>query len=746
MAMLNFKHGLYANLPAQKSNGTIYVTTDEKAMYVDLNNERIRLSQIITCTYEQWQNLQPPYSTEAFYYVIDKNALLKYNDGSKAPEGADQSLVSGWVQINSTAALESSLNSLTNRVDALDGENGRVKALETQANGLASRLDELDTAETGKIALIEKDIADLKQEDIDLAKEIEDVKEDLKSVASSGTVTDLGNRVNVLENALSDGNNGYLDVSDIKSTADDAKALAEAALPTATFTAFQTTNNEAIAKAQSDAEATAAAALQAHSDAQTITINGLQESIKGLIEADKGFVKADGSVEMSGNLDLDSHKIINLAAPEADNDAARKKYVDDAVKGASEAAKAADDKAVAAGNAAAAADEKAVAAGNLAQQAYELADAAVTTGELADAIKDFATDNEVAEAVAAAKTAVLGEENYSQTVKSAWTLADAANTLAGAADEKAGKAQQAADDITEYVGEFTHASATTVVEYIDEKTKGIATSGALEALDDRVKAVEAATTTTLPGLIDDAQRAAEEALAEAEKKTTMADVEAKGYATVAYVDGQDKKIAGTNEDGSLYVDQTVKSTYAKAEENATAIAKNAENIDKLRGDVEKNMQAADAMTFEGGVATEAELLAKTNVNKGDTYKATAEFELNGENVFIGDLLIATGDEAEDGVIADPTWVRVPAGYRAEYVPSLDIVNESADENGLDADKSVAIKLTSAHAEDNKYGDLGVVNFTVESGSALTIKADNTVVDESGARSGSITIGMAWGSF
>jgi phosphosulfolactate synthase (CoM biosynthesis protein A) len=49
--MLNFKHGLYGNLfntdgsnKVDISNGTIYVTTDEKAMYVDLDGKRIRLS------------------------------------------------------------------------------------------------------------------------------------------------------------------------------------------------------------------------------------------------------------------------------------------------------------------------------------------------------------------------------------------------------------------------------------------------------------------------------------------------------------------------------------------------------------------------------------------------------------------------------------------------------------------------------------------------------------------------------
>jgi hypothetical protein len=64
-------------------------------MYVDLNTgangvERIHLSQIINLQdTTEWQNLVPPYSTEAFYYIVKANALLKYTG-------------TGWQQINTT--------------------------------------------------------------------------------------------------------------------------------------------------------------------------------------------------------------------------------------------------------------------------------------------------------------------------------------------------------------------------------------------------------------------------------------------------------------------------------------------------------------------------------------------------------------------------------------------------------------------------------------------------------------------
>jgi len=49
--MLQFKRGLRKNLPVALTPGTIYVTTDERAMYIDYTNEqgnqRIRLGDFV---------------------------------------------------------------------------------------------------------------------------------------------------------------------------------------------------------------------------------------------------------------------------------------------------------------------------------------------------------------------------------------------------------------------------------------------------------------------------------------------------------------------------------------------------------------------------------------------------------------------------------------------------------------------------------------------------------------------------
>ena len=80
MAMLKFKKGLWSKLPTTMSEGTIYVTTDEKAMYLDINDStRIRLGdfQEFATLDALKANVNP--STTAMYYVDELNVLAKWN-------------------------------------------------------------------------------------------------------------------------------------------------------------------------------------------------------------------------------------------------------------------------------------------------------------------------------------------------------------------------------------------------------------------------------------------------------------------------------------------------------------------------------------------------------------------------------------------------------------------------------------------------------------------------------------------
>lgn len=135
MALLKFKKGLYDKLPSERVDGTVYITTDEKAMYVDYLNEetsqldRIRIGQIVTLTSEEWEAKKPPFSTDVFYYITDLNALVKYNGTT-------------WVQINSTEILRTDINNLKTEVLGADG-TGTTSGIKYDVNTLKTKVDGL---------------------------------------------------------------------------------------------------------------------------------------------------------------------------------------------------------------------------------------------------------------------------------------------------------------------------------------------------------------------------------------------------------------------------------------------------------------------------------------------------------------------------------------------------------------------------------------------------------------------------
>ena len=124
---LSFKYGEFKNLPAI-SNGTIYVTTDDKTMYVDLNGQRIRLGDIsIHKDLADLAGDKANWYTGALAYVEQGNNLAYFN-GTK------------WIDINDP------------------GVQGKIEAAiaqEVKARDAAIKV-ETDRAITAENALSEK--------------------------------------------------------------------------------------------------------------------------------------------------------------------------------------------------------------------------------------------------------------------------------------------------------------------------------------------------------------------------------------------------------------------------------------------------------------------------------------------------------------------------------------------------------------------------------------------------------------
>lgn len=194
MALLNFKYGLHKNLPAfsDATIGNVFVTTDEQAMHIDLPGGRVVISQIITlATAQDWQNMKPPYSTQAFYYIVDANALLKYTGNGT---------VHSWKQVNSTADVQNAIDGLTALVGTKDDEGKWTEG------SLGADV----ATHTTDITNIKQDIKDLQDADDAFEKSLQGITKD---------VTDVEALVHTLEGVV-----GYAGAFD---TEDAAKAVVE---------------------------------------------------------------------------------------------------------------------------------------------------------------------------------------------------------------------------------------------------------------------------------------------------------------------------------------------------------------------------------------------------------------------------------------------------------------------------------------------------------------------------------------
>lgn len=113
MANVIFKKGLLANLPSTKTAGAFYVTTDERAIYLDVDSStRIRLGdfQEFSTIAELEANTNP--STTALYYVSNVNCLAKW-DGTNYIKINPDTGATG-VEVHETSGTPDSGNVVTN--------------------------------------------------------------------------------------------------------------------------------------------------------------------------------------------------------------------------------------------------------------------------------------------------------------------------------------------------------------------------------------------------------------------------------------------------------------------------------------------------------------------------------------------------------------------------------------------------------------------------------------------------------
>jgi len=127
MANVAFKKGLLANLPSAKAAGTFYVTTYERAIYLDVDDStRIRLGDFIEVA--NTAALPASANVNALYYVTDINCLAKWNGTEWIQINRDTGATSIEVVGEGNAVTAASYDAVSRKLTLTMGETFATKA------------------------------------------------------------------------------------------------------------------------------------------------------------------------------------------------------------------------------------------------------------------------------------------------------------------------------------------------------------------------------------------------------------------------------------------------------------------------------------------------------------------------------------------------------------------------------------------------------------------------------------------
>ena len=733
---LNFKKGLAAGLEtAAKKAGTIYVTTDERAMYVDISDSvRIRLGDFIVASSLEALSTEAyrPYSTTALYYIEKENALARY-DGSK------------WVQINDTAALQNAITTLNQNVGSLqDAVYGSVGEDNVRAGGLVDKVSALETA-------VGEDDAENPTGLYEDIKNLQDQIDELAGGDTGDSLSSLSGRISALEETVGDATEGLVaDVDDLQTR----MAVEEAA----------TENFETRIKAIEEADfGKQISDLETDLEGQINVVDGkADKNAQDITGLDGRLTTAEGTIATHTQT-LTSHDgRITTAQTRADNAYALAETAKANAKTAQDEVDAVELKVEALestvnsevhGNAKlktlidgldSELEQLTTTVGNNKTAAEasikEAKDAAAAAQKTADDAAAQADTN---------KTDIAGLTTRVGNLETADGEQDAlisANTQAAAAAQSAAEKAQGEVDALEGVVAGVKSTAEDAQTRVEQTEKDIADLEAIVVTGDNSNAKLRADIGTVSSNLATLTTTVGENKTAAEKGIS----EAKGAAQTAQneVDALEGVVAGvkTTAEGAATQANTNKEAITTLQGtvsgHTTAIEKNAEDILALQGvighdtndtdgaatglyatmdsKISAAIAANDAMTFMGVVNSNSDLPA--TANKGDTYKVGTAGTYAGQTCLVGDLIINNG---ADGAAAQ--WVIVPSGGEDYNDPQL------ATDAATD---TIALKNFAG----NKT--LGSVQFVGGEG----VQIDTTSTTTDGVNAGVVTVSMVWGTF
>lgn len=666
---LMFKKGKLANLPSAKSAGTIYVTTDERAMYVDVDaNTRIRLGDFIEVpTLKDLEDYQP-YSTTSLYLITEGYQLIKYTGEVDLDGNAI------FKTLNSTQNVSDQIDAVRRLAESNQTAIGNLqeadKTLNTSITNLGTDLEELETLVKNNETDIEKKMSDEVAAriagDAGLQTSIDSINTAIGNIqdtyatkaelstetterknadtALDGKITGLNTRVGSLETTVGNASSGLVKkVNDLNTTVGGhTTAIANLQAADETIKGDVATNADDIAKLKTDV---------ANNTNSITTIESDLSDVSDLANANKEKITT-----LNNTVGGHTTAIANLQA-----DVAKK------------------------------ADKTTV---DALDKAYKAADAALGS-RIDGAVADIADNKSAiadAELKITANTSAIGSNATAiETLKT-----EKANKSDLTALETAYKAADTAikSDITDLTARVA-TNETDIATLKGDMATAKTDIGSNKTAIGNLQSTKADKTTV--DALDKAYKAADKIhtddIAALKTKTDTTNTNL-GNLTTRVTNVETKSNANATAIGNL---QTTVNTHG------TDIAALKQADKDLRDYIDESFTAADNMTFKGSTNSVDELKALTpeEVNAGDTYVLIATDTKYGYNV--GDLLIAHSD-------GDPTnWIHVQSGYTA------------STENKL--------KVTGGKLKLQNYlgGDLTIIPVTAVANSAITVAAENDAI-------------------
>lgn len=307
----------------------------------------------------------------------------------------------------------------------------------------------------------------------------------------------------------------------------------------------------------------------------------------------------------------------------------------------------------------------------------------------------------------------------------------------------------AISDLEAYVGTIpAEATATNIVAYVQEKTSGIATDTALSELTGRVSTAEGEIDALQASIADggsvanaiaaakkagdDAKAAADAAQSTADSKTTMAEVEAKNYATKTeaqgYADAKDSAISAAKAaaDAAQADVDALETKVGTVPENKTVVQMIADA--QAAATYDDTALAGRVSTIEGDYLKSADKTELSNAISGiDTAYKAADTALSNRVKAIEDDYLKAADKTEladsiANVKSDVDTFLAAANIGGEAIDTLKEIQDYISSDGTAAaemtNKIGALETTVGKAADGENEATGLVKSVADNASAI----------------------------